>query len=54
MLEINKKQVYKGYFHNGLKEGFGQIFFFKGGYFEGNFQNDKKNGYGILRKRHGE
>lgn len=47
LIQISKKQVYWGYFKEGFKQGYGQIFFNKGGHFEGYFENDKKNGWGV-------
>jgi len=44
---------YEGYWHQGVREGFGVFFFANGSKYEGNFKNNKKNGYGVFTHEDG-
>merc|ERR1712185_162886 len=37
---------YEGYWYEGVREGFGVFSFANGSKYEGNFKNNKKDGYG--------
>ena len=49
-----EKYVYKGKFIKGIKEGYGIVYYPDGDIFEGEFKNNKYNGFCLLYKSNGD
>ena len=44
--------IYKGQWLNGLRDGYGEIFYNDGSVYEGEWRNDKANGKGKMTNAH--
>jgi hypothetical protein len=51
---INNGEIYEGDFFEGIKSGYGKIYYKNGEKFEGQMRDNKRNGTGNLYKKNGE
>jgi len=50
----DKYGFYEGYFINGVKEGYGELYFNDGKIYKGNFKNNCMDGKGLLKFNNGD